>query len=246
MDLNSIRNKLIQFEDIIINTLCERAKYKQNLCVYIHNASEFSYKDGFEGTYFDYMFRSIENAQSQAGRYEAFDENPFYKGLNKTQVKRMYNTEIPLNIVKYSHKINCSSWIKIPYLKFIKELCKEGNDYHYGDTVMCDISALQIISKRIHYGILVMEGIYEKNKDKYNAFLKEENDVMICNLLKDVNVEKKVLERVKMKVRKRTTELKDEECIVNFFKECIIPMTIQVELDYIFTKKYSTKHSTTV
>jgi len=235
MKLEKVRERLIELEDIIIKGLCERANYKQNLPIYEHNAEQFKYKNNFEGTYFDFMFKQIENVHSIAGRYNCFDEKPFYKGLEECQVEREYNSQIPDEILKFSKKINFSPWIKIGYLNFINELCEEGEDANYGDTTLSDIFNLQAISKRIHYGILVMEAKYKDNQSQYDKLLSQNNDISIGSALKNVSVEQKVLQRVKEKSIKNG--FKNPNKIVKFFKNCIIPMTIQVELDYIFSKK---------
>jgi len=235
MELEKVRDRLIELEDIIIKGLCERANYKQNLEIYEHNAEQFKYKNNFEGTYFDFMFKQIENVHSIAGRYNCFDEKPFYKGLEECQVEREYNSQIPDEILKFSKKINFSPWIKIGYLNFINELCEEGEDANYGDTTLSDIFNLQAISKRIHYGILVMEAKYKDNQSQYDKLLSQNNDISIGSALKNVSVEQKVLQRVKEKSIKNG--FKNPNKIVKFFKNCIIPMTIQVELDYIFSKK---------
>jgi len=235
MKLEKVRERLIELEDIIIKGLCERANYKQNLAIYEHNAEQFKYNNNFEGTYFDFMFKQIENVHSIAGRYNCFDEKPFYKGLEECQVEREYNSQIPDEILKFSKKINFSPWIKIGYLNFINELCEEGEDANYGDTTLSDIFNLQAISKRIHYGILVMEAKYKDNQSQYDKLLSQNNDISIGSALKNVSVEQKVLQRVKEKSIKNG--FKNPNKIVKFFKNCIIPMTIQVELDYIFSKK---------
>ena len=235
MELEKVRDRLIELEDIIIKGLCERANYKQNLEIYEHNAEQFKYKNNFEGTYFDFMFKQIENVHSIAGRYNCFDEKPFYKGLEECQVEREYNSQIPDEILKFSKKINFSPWIKIGYLNFINELCEKDEDVHYGDSTLCDIFNLQAISKRIHYGILVMEAKYKDNQSQYDKLLSQNNDISIGSALKNVSVEQKVLQRVKEKSIKNG--FKNPNKIVKFFKNCIIPMTIQVELDYIFSKK---------
>ena len=247
MELDKIRERLIELEDIIIKGLYERAHYKQNLPIYEYNAEEFKYKNNFDGTYFDFMFKQIENVHSIAGRYKCFDERPFYRGLQECRVEREYNSHIPDNILKYSNKINSSPWIKIAYFNFITELCEEGKDAHYGDSVLSDIFNLQAISKRIHYGILVMEAKYKESQYLYDKLLLQNSkqsghihveqvcDISIKAQLKNVNIEQETLERVKEKSIK--TGFEKPDIIVKFFKYCIIPMTIQIELDYIFSKR---------
>ena len=161
MELDQIRERLIELEDIIIKGLCERAHYKQNLVIYEYNVDEFKYNNNYEGTYFDFIFKQIENVHSIAGRYECFDERPFYKGLEEYKVEREYNSQIPNDILQFSKKINFSPWIKISYLNFITELCEEGKDIHYGDSILSDIFNLQTISKRNKYIIVLYITMYE-------------------------------------------------------------------------------------
>ena len=67
------------------------------------------------------------------------------------------------------------------------------------------------------------------------SHISQNNDIAIGAALKNVSVVQKVLQRVKEKSIK--TGFKKPDIIVKFFKNYIIPMTIQVELDYIFSKR---------
>ena len=86
-----------------------------------------------------------------------------------------------------------------------------------------------------------MEAKYQKSPEIYNELLSKDDDISISSELKNVNVELKVLERVREKSIKNG--IKNPDVIVNFFKNIIIPMTIQVELDYIFSKSILSKKS---
>lgn len=235
MNINNIRERLVELEDVILSGLNERSKYKINSDIYIHNSNQFIYNNNFEGTYLDFMFKNIENVHSASGRYECFDERPYYKGLSKCIVQRNYNYNLPQELIEFSKKINFSPWIKIAYLNFIQELCESGTDTNYGDTVLIDISNLQAISKRIHYGVLVMEEKYKDNISVYKNFLDKNDDISIINELKNVDIEKHILNRIQEKAK--NLDFNKPEIIVNFFKNIIIPMTIQIELEYIFYKK---------
>lgn len=235
MDITKIRERLMELEDTIIRGLCNRANYKQNVIIYQHKCEEITYKNSYQGSYLDFMFRNIENIHSISGRYEAFDERPYYKGLDNSLVIRNYNDNISKELVEFSKKINFSPWIKIAYSNFINELCIEGDDKNYGDSVLSDIFNLQAISKRIHYGILVMESKYNENKELYDKLLDNNDDIAIINALKNVEVEEKILNRIMEKTSK--IGFHKPEIIVRFFKNIIIPMTIQIELEYIWKKK---------
>ncbi len=69
MDLEKVREKLINLEDIIIQGLCQRAKLKHNNTVYEHNSEKFVFNNKYEGTYFDFMFKQRENVHCISGRY---------------------------------------------------------------------------------------------------------------------------------------------------------------------------------
>jgi len=235
MDLTKIRNKLIEFEDTIIRGLCNRSNYKQNNIIYKHSCDEIAYKNDYQGSYFDFMFRNIENIHSISGRYDTFDERPYYKGLDNSLVIRNYNEYISKEFVEFSKKINFSPWIKIAYLNYINVLSVEGDDKNYGDSVLSDIFNLQAISKRIHYGIFVMESKYKENKELYDKLLDTNDQTGLINVLKNVEVEDRILNRIMEKTIKNGFHKPD--IIVDFFKNIIIPMTIQIELEYIWKKK---------
>ena len=48
MDLEKVREKLINLEDIIIQGLCQRAKFKHNNTLYEHNSEKFVYNNNYE------------------------------------------------------------------------------------------------------------------------------------------------------------------------------------------------------
>ena len=181
------------------------------------------------------MFKNIENIHSISGRYDSFDERPYFKGLDNPLVIRNYNNYKTDKLLEFSKKINFSPWIKIGYLNYIDELCTEGDDKNYGDSILSDIFNLQAISKRIHYGILVMDFKYNENKDNYDKLLCKNDQTGIINALKNLEIEENILNRIKEKSIKNGFD--KPEKIVKFFKNIIIPMTIQIELEYIWKKK---------
>lgn len=238
LNLNDIRKRLIDLEDVIIKRLYERSQYKQNVTIYEHSNRNINhsikYINKYNGSFFDYMFKNLENVYSKLGRYDCFDEKPYYMGLDKSEINRNYNI-ISDNIIKISNDINYCPWIKIAYMNYINDLCLEGDDNNYGDTVFCDINILQAISKRIHYGILVMECKYLDNKEKYDIHITNKDDISILSELKDIDIENKVLKRVAEKSLKYG--FTNPDIVINFFKNTIIPMTIQIEMEYIFIRK---------
>ena len=102
---------------------------------------------------------------------------------------------------------------------FLKDLCEDGDDANYGDSILCDIFNLQAISKRVHYGILVMEAKYNQSPDIYDKFLDIKDDISISSELKNVTVELKVLERVREKAIRNG--INNPDIIVDFFKNIL-------------------------
>ena len=77
-----------------------------------------------------------------------------------------------------------------------------------------------------------MESKYTNNKEKYDQYIKVNDDIGILKLLKNTVIEEKVLERIDIKSQKYG--IKNPKIVVNFFRNFIIPMTINVELEYLF------------
>ncbi|XP_063938254.1 chorismate mutase 1, chloroplastic isoform X2 [Daucus carota subsp. sativus] len=73
--LDGIRSSLIRQEDSIIFSLVERAQYCYNADTYDPNAF---WKDGFQGSFVEFMLRGTEALHAQAGRYKSPDEHPFF------------------------------------------------------------------------------------------------------------------------------------------------------------------------
>ena len=79
-----------------------------------------------------------------------------------------------------------------------------------------------------------MEAKYQSNKELYDNLLEEKNDLAIINALKNTLVEENILKRILEKTKK--LGFQNPDIIVNFFKNIIIPMTIQIEMEYIYEK----------
>ena len=80
-----------------------------------------------------------------------------------------------------------------------------------------------------------MESKYKENKELYDKLLDTNDQTGLINVLKNVEVEDRILNRIMEKTIKNGFHKPD--IIVDFFKNIIIPMTIQIELEYIWKKK---------
>jgi chorismate mutase len=99
-----------------------------------------------------------------------------------------------------ANQINFNPLIYQTYMqKIVPSLCGAGDDEQYGSTVLCDIAALQALSRRIHYGKFVAESKYQSNPKAYQELVEQSNDAAVMALLTDPVVERKVLLRARLK-----------------------------------------------
>jgi len=77
---------------------------------------------------------------------------------------------------------------------------------HYGSAATCDVSCLQALSRRIHYGKFVAESKFRKETQRFVHLIKSEDREGIDEAITDMKVEKKVLERLKLKAKTYGTD----------------------------------------
>jgi prephenate dehydratase/chorismate mutase len=110
---------------------------------------------------------------------------------------------------------------------------------------VCDINALQAISKRVHYGKFVVESKFQQQTEKYTQLIKDKDSDGLMMLLTDDVVEEKLLQRVRLKASTygqdpaqqgvRAYKI-DPEVPVKIYKDFLIPLTKEVELEYILRR----------
>ena len=211
-DLGIIRNRLEALEETIIFRLLDRVQFKLNLPVYE------------SGAILDRMHKSNEEICAKFGRFDAVEEKPFFD-LSKDE-------------------INLTPQIREKYLGFLKTACENGDDNEYGSTAEADISALQAISKRIHYGsVYVAESKFQENPEGFTEAVLAGDKNKVVEMLRNVKAEEKVLQRVFDKCEKIQSAYSspfrktiESEIVKEFYKNTIIPLTIEGELQYFFRR----------
>jgi chorismate mutase len=225
LDLAKIRNHLVRLEDSIIISLFERAQYKTDLIVYAKGGIPVP---EFEGSYLDFMLHGTEKLHAAAGRYNDPREHHFFDNLPKPIASRSSESEnLP--------QLNYNAKIKKAYLGSISSFCLEGDDREYGSAVLCDIACLQKISERVHYGRYVAESKYRQDQEGFNKLAKISDKVAIRAKLKNGAVEQEILDRVAQKGSRYNV---NPEFISLFYKDVIIPMTMDLEVEYILKRAH--------
>jgi len=239
LTLSSIRQSLIQMENEIIFNLVQRAAFKQNLQVYDKTKWNFP---NFDGSMSDWFILKMESVYSAVRRYESPDEIPF-NSAESLPAPVLHSIDFP-NCLE-PHKTNISGKILDSYRETIlPKICHNGDDGHYGSSCVLDMNLLTALSRRIHYGRFVAEVKYKQDPIPYiEAYPDGEK---IGDLITVAKVEKQVLDRIERKAAVYCQDLDDPEfkdstprfvinprVIRELYKDVIIPMTKEVEVQYL-------------
>lgn len=202
-------------------------------------------------SFFDWYFREQEKLQSLIRRFESPDEYPFFpEALQKPILK-------PLNYpaILYENDVNVNDKIKKFYTeKFLPAVCPDfgredrgESQENYGSTATCDIACLQSLSRRIHFGKFVAESKFRSDREKYIRLIKAEDREGIAESITNAAVEKKVLERLRLKAATygRDPSIPDGteggakinvDAVVSMYKDFVIPLTKEVEVEYLMQR----------
>ncbi len=223
LELKDVRNTLSQMEDAIIFSLFRRSQYLSNDSIYV--PSESMHIEGFKGSFLDYLLNGTETLHATAGRYLDPREQPFFQVHPHLKVERI--TE-DMELVPV--KINRNDEIKTMYIEAVKNICKPGDDNEYGYCAVLDISALQEISTRVHLGKFVAASKWKFNREALEPHIIAGDWSAVEEALRNRQVETEVFDRVREKGQRYGL---DPEFIGQFYVQRIIPLTIEVEVEYL-------------
>lgn len=244
LNLDNIRQSLVRMEDTIVFNLIERAQFYTMPSVYEPKAISLP---GFEGSFLEWILVESEKVHSKVRRYEAPDEVPF--NPDKLEEPILPAIDYPAVLAKYSKDINESQTIIDYYVKTIVPLvATEGEQLeNMGSCALCDVEALQAISRRIHFGKFVAETKYQKEKERFTQLIKDKDIKGIEDAITNQAVENKILERLMLKAdtygvdptlrwsQKAQGQIAPE-AVVQIYREFIIPLTKKVEVDYLLRR----------
>lgn len=116
---------------------------------------------------------------------------------------------------------------------------------NYGSAATADIACLQALSRRIHFGKFVAESKFQTEKEKFTQLIKAGDREVIGAAITNEAVEKKVLERLRLKARTYGTDPStgaegpvkiNVEEVVAMYKNHVIPLTKVVEVEYLMQR----------
>ena len=97
------------------------------------------------------------------------------------------------------------------------------------------MNLLSLVTERLFLGISVAQAKFQAKPELYKK-LANDNDIKeINNQLTNAEVERKILIRIKEKTARFNFVNPDfnPEVAVSFYRDCIIPLTKEIELDYL-------------
>ncbi|KAH8728617.1 chorismate mutase [Phaeosphaeriaceae sp. PMI808] len=259
LDLANIRFQLIRLEDTITFHLIERVQFPLNSTIYLPGALALNTATTVTTTpttlsLFDWMLREQERLHSLVRRYQSPDEYPFFPDALQEPILQ------PLAYPKILHPNNVvvNAKLKDCYINHILPTAcvqKAGGDRgesqeNYGSAATCDVLTIQALSRRIHFGKFVAEAKFQKEPDRFVALIKAEDRQGIDEAITNAAVEKHVLERLRLKAKTYGTDPDsgasgfskvDANAVVAMYKDWVIPLTKEVEVEYLMQRLKGTQ-----
>ncbi|ERF74359.1 hypothetical protein EPUS_02046 [Endocarpon pusillum Z07020] len=251
LDLANIRFQLIRLEDTIIFHIIERVQFPLNPTIYVPGGVEIP---GSDLSLADWLLAEQERLQSRVRRYEAPDEYPFFPRVLEKPILQ------PLSYPRILHPndVNVNATIRQKYLQeVLPEACRKFDredrgetKENYGSTATCDVMCLQALSRRIHFGKFVAEAKFQKETKRFVDLIKKEDRKGIDAAITNSEVEKQVLERLRLKAKaygsdpsvgEGGNEKINTEAVVAMYSQVVIPLTKLVEVEYLMQRLTATE-----
>ncbi|KAH8808872.1 chorismate mutase [Xylogone sp. PMI_703] len=247
LDLNNIRFQLIRLEDTITFHLIERVQFPLNGTIYKPGAIHIPDSDL---SFLDWTLREREKLDSRIRRFQSPDEYPFFPETLEQPILQ----ELHYPKILHRNDVVVNDEIKKYYVeKFLPVACADfgrgdrgETQENYGSSATCDIACLQALSRRIHFGKFVAESKFRTEPEKFTKLIQAEDRKGIDEAITNAAVEKKVIERVRLKA---TTYGMDPitgaegpakkinvEAVVSMYKDFVIPLTKVVEVEYLMQR----------
>lgn len=156
--LESVRSTLIRQEETIIFALIERAQYRRNRVIY-HTVGDNKLMNAY-GTpisFLEWMFIETEKLHSKVRRYTSPEEHPFFPAFLPVPILPPLDFPDILAAGPSKNTVNVNSEVMRWYIDIIiQQLCVDGDDEQHGSSVLCDISAMQALSRyvQLNYSIV--------------------------------------------------------------------------------------------
>ena len=193
LSLSNIRATLIRLEESIIFALIERAQFRLNPPIYSPAAMP-----QFDGqSFLSFFLYETERLHAKVRRYTSPDEHPF---ADPSTLPQPILPQLPYPVTLKENAININSTIYAWYLDTVLPcITHAGDDQNYGSAATADITCLQLLSKRIHYGKFVAESKFRSEPDVFTRAITQHDLPALMDLITKPVVEEQVIQRVHLK-----------------------------------------------
>jgi chorismate mutase len=250
LSLPHIRYQLIRLEDTVIFHLIERAQFPLNQPIYTPGALPLPHSNL---SFSDWVLREQEKLQSQIRRFQSPDEYPFFEDAMQPLI--LPPIEYPR--ILWENTVNLNGELKRRYVEdILPRVCKApkrdgGRDTvgeaqeNFGSAATADVNCLQSLSRRIHFGKFVAESKFQSDPETFVRLIKKGDGDGIDAAITDAKVERKVLERLRLKAETYGADPAMEvdaprkvnvEGVVAMYRDHVIPLTKIVEVEYLMQR----------
>lgn len=182
--------------------MIERAQFPLNETIYIPGALQLPQANL---SFLDWMLREQERLHSLVRRYQSPDEYPFFPDALQDPILK------PLRYPQILHpnNVNVNAKLKKAYVEHILPAAcshlgrgdRGESQENYGSAAVCDAACLQALSRRVHFGKFVAEAKFRQEQARFENMIRAEDRDGIATAITDEKVEKKVLERLRLKAK---------------------------------------------
>ncbi len=240
LDLDVIAAQLEALEESIMYRFIDRAQFSWNARAY-ETGSE-SLAGAPEVSLFDARIRAQEALEARFGRYLVPEERPFTEGLPRPE--RTVTPPHPALKVHDWNVVRQTGALQTAYLEILPRLCEHNDDGQYGSSVEHDVSVLQAVSRRVHFGALyVAEAKFRTQRDAYRTVIQNGDTREIERMLTRPEVEQAIIARLSRKmqdlqaeVHTRVRRVMPPEVLVNFYRDTVIPRTKAGQVAYLLQR----------
>lgn len=194
----------------------------------------------------DWYLAEQERVHSRMRRYQAPDEYPFFPHVLEAPILQ----PILYPRILHENDVNVNPQIREKYIhEVLPSACRDFNRgdrgqarENYGSAATCDVSVLQALSRRIHFGKFVAESKFLQETEQFVDLIKRKDLEGIEAAITNEAVEKEVLERLRMKATTYGTdpsaveagqEKINADAVVAMYAGLVIPLTKVVEIEYL-------------
>lgn len=252
LSLPHIRYQLIRLEDTVLFSLIERAQFPLNSNIYVPGAIPIP---GSKLSFSDWVLREQERIQSRIRRYQSPDEYPFFQDA----MEDLILPPLAYPKILWQNNVDVNNELKTRYVKDIlpgvcptpeREERKREAQENYGSAATADVTCLQSLSRRVHFGKFVAESKFLEDPEKFVGLIEAGDRKGIDEAITNSAVEKKVLERLKLKAEMYGTDPNMDsqaprkinvDAVVAMYKDHVIPLTKVVEVEYLMQRLKGTE-----